>query len=352
MAIGSYLIAKDHRKLPKLSARLLRWEFQLPKKYPLLDFMGSIIFFTLIIEILGAIWLYYGLSSCGADNPIFLSIFHSISAFCTAGFSLFPDSMVSYNDSANVISPILTLSLLGSIGFIVFVDAKNALRKKKKITLTSKIILISTITIWLMGALLIYLSDTSFMPSAEHHIIDALAQSAFAHTTVGFNSIDIGMMDHASLFIIIILMIIGASPSGTGGGIKTTSLTAIASISRAVYKRNNHITFLGKEIPAPNLYLAITSIFTYLVVLIFTTFLILIIEKDDIEFMKLFFENCSALSTVGLSTGITAELKPLSKILVCILMFIGRIGVISIGFALTKRSPLISKKPYIEDIAI
>jgi trk system potassium uptake protein TrkH len=156
MALSSFIIMKQFTKLPSVSARLLRLEFNLPKRYPLISFIYSVFIFTILIEVIGAIVLYFEFAKVGLDKPLWQAIFHSISAFCTAGFSLFDDSMTAYKDNNIITNTILVLSLLGSIGFIVLLDFwLRLIRRRKKISLTSKIILLSTFFLWISGAILL-----------------------------------------------------------------------------------------------------------------------------------------------------------------------------------------------------
>lgn len=353
MALSSFIILEQFDKLPSLSARLLRLEFNLPQKYPLVSFIYSVFIFTLLIETIGAIFLYQGFSEIGVEYPIWQAIFHSISAFCTAGFSLYGDSMTSFQDNSIITMTILILSLLGSIGFIVLLDFwLKITRKRKHITLSSKIILFSTFLFWVVAAMVIFLSDSKLLSQGWDGFALAVFQSVSAHTTVGFNNYDVGAINVGGILILIILMIIGASPAGTGGGIKTTSITALIAVLVSVLKRRQHITFFNKEIPAPNIYLALSSTIFYSFILIVGSWLVLIFDGERFSFEAILFEATSALSTVGLSTGITGDLSDASKLIIAFLMFIGRLGVLTFGFALISKAPLMRTKPQIEDIAI
>ncbi len=353
MALSSFIILKQFDRLPSLSARLLRLEFNLPQKYPLVSFIYSVFIFTLLIEAIGALVLYVGFKEAGVENPIWQAIFHSISAFCTAGFSLFGDSMTSFSKNSLITTTILILSLLGSIGFIVLLDFWLRLtRKRKTITLTSKIILFSTFIFWIVAAITIYFSDLELRSMGWEGLQLAIFQSISAHTTVGFNNYDIGLIDVSGIFILIILMIIGASPAGTGGGLKTTSITALIAVLLSVLKRRKYITFFEKEIPPSNIYLAVSSAIFYSFILILGTWAVLMVDGKHFGFEKILFEVTSALSTVGISTGITGQLSDLSKLIISFLMFIGRLGVLTVGFALISKAPLLRDKPKIEDIAI
>lgn len=353
MALSSFIILKDLVRLPKISVQLLRMEFNLPQRYPLAQFIYAIIVFTLLIEVLGAIVLYIGFSQAGVESPLWHAIFHSISAFCTAGFSLFSDSMTSFQDHALIRWTILTLSLLGSIGFIVLLDLWNKVRQKRKsITLTSKIILIGTFSLWMIAALFLFVSDSNLFSQGWEGMHLAIFQSISAHTTVGFNSYPLGELSLPATFVLINLMIVGASPAGTGGGIKTTSLTAIFAVLHAILRRKKRVTFLAREIPASNIHLAISTLVFYLLLMIVGSWLVLLYDSERFGLAEILFEVASALSTVGLSTGITSEFSVGSKIVLSLLMFIGRLGVLTFGFALISRAPLLRAKPKVEDIAV
>ena len=353
MALSSFIILKNGQNLPQLSASLLRLEFNLPKRYPLISFIYSVFVFTILIEIIGAIFLYIGFKELGVSNPVWAAIFHSVSAFCTAGFSLFDDSMTGFQDSRLITNTILALSLLGSVGFIVLLDFwLKLIKRRKSITLTSKIILISTIAIIAAGTLLLYISDGVLINQGFQGLKIAFFQLISAHTTVGFNNFSIEELKLGGLLVMITVMIIGASPAGTGGGIKTTSITAIMGLMYSILKQRKHITFFKKEIPAEKIYIAITSTVFYTVILLIGTWLVVQIDGESFSFESLFFECASALSTVGISTGITADLSDLNKIIISSLMFIGRLGVMTFGFALITQSPMIRRKPKIEDIAV
>ncbi len=353
MALGSFFILKDTEELPRLSVSLLRLEFNLPERYPLLSFIQSVLIFTILIEAIGAFLLYLGFKELGVDQPVWSAIFHSVSAFCTAGFSLYSDSMSSFADNPLITNTILGLSILGSVGFIVLLDFwLKLIRRRKHVTLTSKIILSSTIIYIVIGTLLLYFSDGLLVSDGFSGMKSAFFQLVSAHTTVGFNNYPIENMKQGGILILIIIMVIGASPAGTGGGIKTTSVTALIGLLYAILKRKKHITFFKKEIPAEKIYLAISSSIFYTVILLLGAWIIVQLDGAQFSFERVLFECASALSTVGLSTGITADLTPMSKIMVSILMFIGRLGVMTFGFTLISQSPLMREKPQIEDIAL
>jgi trk system potassium uptake protein TrkH len=353
MALSSFLVLRHFSKLPTLSVRLLKLEFNLPTKYPLRSFIISVFAFTFLLELLGTILLYIGFVRVGVDQPLWFAIFHSISAFCTAGFSLSADSMVAFRSDWLISTTIMVLSLLGSIGFIVLFDFwLRITQKRKTISQTAVIILVTTFGVWMLGSLLIFFSDLELLKQGWSGLYYATFQSISSHTTVGFNNYDISKISVGGLFIMIIIMIIGASPAGTGGGIKTTSIGALIAVLVSVLRRKKHITLLKKEIPKTNIFLAISSITFYVLILCVGVWIITLNDGGTLPFIGILFECSSALSTVGLSTGLTGEFSDLGKIIISLLMFIGRLGVLTFGLALISQEPKSVYKPKIEEIAI
>ncbi len=336
MALGSLIILRSSKKLPDMSNQLLKLEFSIPKRYPVLNFIYGIVGFTLVIEIIGALLLYIGFKEEGIPDPIWNAIFHSISAFCTAGFSLFGDSLTGFKNNPVITYTIFGLSILGSLGFIVFIDGLLWLGKKShSITLTSKIILFGTFSILIIGFMLVYLSDPTLraMPFLTGFNL-TLFQTMSAMTTVGFNTYEYGNLSQSGMLIIILLMALGASPSGTGGGIKTTTITALYATMNGVIHNRDKISFFNRIIPSDRLNLAVATLFLYVLILILGLWVINISDGHQHSFINLLFESVSALSTAGISTGITADLSSFGKVIICVLMFIGRVSPLAIGLSI------------------
>jgi trk system potassium uptake protein TrkH len=169
----------------------------------------------------------------------------------------------------------------------------------------------------------------------EKGLIVSVFQSMTAMTTVGFNTVPMSSLADSSLLILMFLMVIGASPSGTGGGIKSTSFTAVVALVRSALRKDREVRFLGKRIPSYRLRAAMANVAFYLFVLIWGVFALTLTESKP--FKDLFFETASALGTVGLSTGITSSLSSLGKIITCVLMYIGRLGPLAFAIALIEK---------------
>jgi trk system potassium uptake protein TrkH len=351
MTFGSFVILSRKATLPKTREEVGKTVFSLPASFRIDKFIRSVIIFTLVIESLGAIALFFIFTNGGDPNAVWSSIFHSVSAFCTAGFSLYNNSFVGYVGDFWLTAVIAALSYLGAIGFIVCVDLWRLFQGKiKRITLTSKIILWSTLWLSVIGTVLLFLSEPSVQDKpVEVRMLASFFQAMTAMTTVGFNTIGIAQLSKASLLLIIILMVIGASPSGTGGGLKSTTFSAIIGVMCSAVRGKHEVKFWGQQVPLERVWTAVASLGFYLLALLVGTYLLEMTEGPSFD--KNFFEAASALGTVGLSTGITASLTTIGKFIVTMLMFFGRIGPLTFGIALFCR-PARNEEHRDSDLAI
>ena len=314
------------------------------KNVDLMKFVKLTFIYTAIIEGIGTLGYFIIWSNkYPPGTALYSSVFHSISAFCTAGFGLYPDSLSSYSASIVINLNTFFLVISGAIGFFVLYDLQNYFYQKLKgnkvtrLTLHSKTVLSFTFGLFLIGCIIILIAEQNkFSSNFGQNILNALFQSISASTTVGFNTVDISVMQNASLFVIVILMFIGASPGSTGGGIKTTSFAVnmISSIA-ALKGRNNSIIF-KRSINRLNIDKANTQIFVALFSTIVITLLLTLTEKFN--FIQILFEAVSAFGTVGLSTGITSGLSSFGKLMIILLMIIGRAGPLAIGLFFVRKN--------------
>ncbi|HSV99485.1 MAG TPA: potassium transporter TrkG [Sedimentisphaerales bacterium] len=334
MTTTSFIILARGRPLSETRVGVFNAGFSLPQGFRVARFIRHIVIFSLVIETVGAALLYIEFRSYGVAQPLWSAVFHSVSAFATAGFSLNNNSLEDFRASGIVNVTIGALCYLGAIGFIVLQDAYLSSRsRRRRITFTSKVILAVTALV-LAAEMPLFLACEPSLRSMPIHerIYAAFFQIMAASTTSGFNSIPIGQLSAASLTLIVVAMVIGASPSGTGGGIKTTSLSILLGIAGSTLRGRSTITFFRHQIPPHRVATAVASTTLYMGVLAGGVFLLSLTEKQD--YLKLVFETASALGTVGLSMGITGELTDLGKWIVTAIMFIGRVGPLTLGFAL------------------
>ncbi|MGB8226182.1 MAG: potassium transporter TrkG [Sedimentisphaerales bacterium] len=306
---------------------------------------------TIVIEALGAIFLYkmWDLAPplpAHITNKWFCSIFHSVSAFCNSGLSLFPDSFIKYNFNRRVYGVICPLIILGGLGFgvlenlydIFTTKIKNILianyTRPVKMKLQTKIVLLVTAILIVAGTagLLIFHNNTS-----KNHIdlAGAFFQSVTARTA-GFNTIDINALSAPAKMILIILMFIGGSPGGTAGGIKTVTLAVIIMAIYATARKRAEVEIFKRSVPLVIVGKALVVVSLFTAVLFSATFLMTITERhNDFDFIAIMFEAASALGTVGLSCGITPALTTAGKIIIIITMLIGRLGPLTLLAVLT-----------------
>ncbi|NQV28459.1 MAG: potassium transporter KtrB [Rhodopirellula sp.] len=351
MTISSFTVLAVAGELSPLRNRVSQATLTLPRGFEVRQFLRIIFWFTLAIETVGAVALYPSFVAHGVIQPVWQAIFHSISAFCTAGFGLFSNSLEDYRDDIWMNFVITVLSYSGAIGFIVLHDVwLTARQRKPHITLTSKVILWSTFWISAIGtALFAFGEPTVSTMSPVQRWMASLFQVMSASTTVGFNSIPIGPLSGSSLYLLTVVMVIGASPSGTGGGLKTTTFSALWAEMVSVLRRRDVTVFLGKAIPGLRMRTAVANIMFYSLTLAAGIYLLALVEPSPLPDQM--FECASALGTVGLSRGITGSLSMTGKWIIIGLMFVGRVGPVILGMAFfdpPKETPSSSE----EDVAI
>ncbi|MBU1036055.1 TrkH family potassium uptake protein, partial [bacterium] len=295
-----------------------------------------ILIFTAVIEIVGAVILFFCWQRIYSPlQALYLAVFHSISAFCNAGFSLFSDSIMRYKGDLIINLTFMILIILGGIGFLVLLELFQY-GKNGTLSLHAKLALKISFILILIGFTIIFFIESN-NPSTlrdlnfPEKIYGSIFQSVTARTA-GFNTIHIGSMQNATLFLIIILMFIGASPSSTGGGIKTTTFGLLILYVWSSLKGKEEIQILKRRISQDIIPKVLTVITLSLGLVITMTILLSYVEREN--FIKVLFEVVSAFGTVGLSTGITSSLSIAGKIIIIITMFTGRIGPLGLALSL------------------
>lgn len=300
--------------------------------------------FTIGIEAVGALalWLRFLV-----DQPpleaLWNAIFHTVSAFCNAGFALHDDSLSQYQGDPFVNFIILGLFILGGIGFPVMNDVVRRTPRGWKLNLAhlhlhSKLMLLGTAGLLIAGTLVFLafewddvLEDMSF----ADRLLVSFFQSATTRTA-GFNTVEIGHLTEATLFVMILLMMIGAGPCSTAGGFKVSTAMVLLVQSWSKFRGKTKINIFHRSISPETVTRALVSVMMFSVIGLLALIIILSIEHSsqghhlgNSQFLDTFFEVVSALGTVGLSTGITSQLSDASRVVMIVLMFIGRIGPIT-----------------------
>lgn len=351
MSLGALtLLLLQHKWQPKES-ELIKTDLGIPQHYNLYDIIKVKIVLSLLIETLGAIVLFIAFKHAGVSNPIWQAIFHSVSAFCTAGISLFPNGLESFSNNFIVTITISVLCYTGALGFIVFTDVWQRIKgRRKQLSFTSFIILKYSLLVASISSILFFLLNTTLYSfSLGERVMVSLFHIISACTTAGFDVFPISGFPTSLIFLICLLMIIGASPTGTGGGVKITTFSIILAQLSSSFRQMKKVILEKTEISDYRVRLALASLNMYVLILCLSIFVLTITEKAD--FLAIVFECISAFSTVGLSLGLTTQLTDLGKLALILVMFIGRIGVLSIGLALFVESKHLSFKKS-HDIAL
>jgi trk system potassium uptake protein TrkH len=331
---------------------LLRESINRPTSLDLLKFTKIIILTTILLESLGVVCLtIYWVKYFPFGEALYSAAFHSISAFTTAGFSIYVDSFMKYGTSIYFNIVILSVMILGSLGFFVLYDVVIYFFSKRKgprrLSTHTRLILSLTLILTILGAVVILFSENwSEAISLKDKILLSVYQSSTASTTSGFNTLDIGLMSRASLFIILILMYIGAGPGGTAGGIKQTTFGVILISLYNQLTGREKVLALKRRISDATVKRALSIAAIALLWFVFAVLVLTISEDKD--FLKIVFEVGSALGTVGLSTGITADLSVTGKLVIIITMLIGRVGPLGIGLTILRKKRVTSYQ-YPED---
>jgi trk system potassium uptake protein TrkH len=335
MTFGSFVLLAQSKPLSKIRMDIANVVFALPESFKVYKFIKSVIVFTAMIEIIGAVLLYAIFRQEGVDNALWSAVFHAVSSFCTAGFSLYDSSFENFSTNFGLNVVIAALSYFGAVGFIVFVDVWRRLQGKiESVTLTTKIILWATFYLSIIGTFIFFITEPSIQQlPADKRLLASFFQTMAAMTTVGFNTIPISAISRASLLLLTTLMVIGASPSGTGGGLKSTTFSALWGLVKSTLKGQREVSFWGRIVPEYRVRLACACLCFYVTFLLIGTYF-LSLSDDAIDFEKLLFEAASAMGTVGLSTGITSSVTTMSKIILIGLMYAGRLGPLTFGLSL------------------
>ncbi len=303
----------------------------------------AIVLITFSAELVGGLILSFRfLGEYSPGKAFFFGFFHSISAFCNAGFSTFSNSLVDYQKDWIINFTVITLIIAGGIGFWVLFDLGN-LFKKKRLVLHSKIVLTTSAVLLVSGFFLFLLLEWNYA-LAHLEPADKLLSSLFQAVTprtAGFNTVNFSQLSESTILLFMLLMFIGASPGSCGGGIKTTTFAAMTAFIISRLRDRKQVRLFYRGVPEGVLSKSIGITFSVLFLIFFACMVLLKSEQalflQTDGFKKIAFETVSAVGTVGLSLGITSELSKLGKGVVILLMYIGRIGPLTLALALAQK---------------
>jgi trk system potassium uptake protein TrkH len=309
----------------------------------LVKMMKYILIFTFSIQVTGAVLLSTQfIPEFGMAKGIYYSVFHAISAFCNAGFDLMGNfnSVTAYANNSVVILTISALIVIGGLGFYVWAEIYNC-NKIKRFSLHSKVVIYMTLSLIVFGAILMFLFEMKNPYTMQGMSIKGkFLSSIFASIsprTAGFNSISLDKMTTGGHFLTIILMFIGGSPGSTAGGIKTSTAIVLFMTVVCVVRGREDTEIFQKRINKEIVYKAFAITVISLALVIAVTMILSITEQQDIPFEYFLYEATSAFATVGLTLGLTTKLTFVGKIIICLTMYVGRVGPLTIILALAKR---------------
>lgn len=336
------------RKISLMQRSTMQEAIAAPKIGGIVRLTGFVLKATLIFELSGAVIMMPVLCKDYGVKGVWLAVFHSISAFCNAGFDILGTdaskyvSLTQYVNCTSINLAVIFLIVIGGIGFLTWEDIYTNKLHFRQYRMQSKVILITSAILIIVPALYFFFFDLNNLP-IKQRILSSLFQSVTTRTA-GFNTVDLTALQEPSIATMIVLMIIGGSPGSTAGGIKTTTVAVLIANSLATFGRKDSSHFFKRRIDNQVVKNASTILIMYLV-LSFTG-AVAISTAEKIPFLKCLFETSSAIGTVGLTLGITPELGLFSQLILILLMFCGRVGGLTLIYAaISNTKKNISKYP-------
>lgn len=302
----------------------------------LIRLVRYIVLMTALIEGSGALLLFFRfLPLMSPGKALYFGIFHSVSAFNNAGFDLFGNSLENFTGDWYLTLVISSLLIIGGLGFTV-ISELYTYRKFQRLSLHTKMVLVVTLLLLVVGTLGIllfeYANPHTLGPlNWSGKLAGAYFQGAVPRTA-GFNSVPMGQLTQASLFLMVILMFIGASPGSTGGGVKTTTFGTLVAVLWSLIRNREEVAVFERRLSHMTIFKALAVVMISLLLVVGVTMVLTLTET--FTFLQVLFETVSAFATVGLSTGITGQLSVTGQILMILTMFIGRVGPMTLAIAL------------------
>ncbi|MBE3552478.1 MAG: Trk family potassium uptake protein [Kyrpidia tusciae] len=341
MTVATFLLIMSRHRIGLKERLVIQESLNVGTLSGLVKFSRNVVLMTLTVEGIGALILALRWSF---DMPwwraLYFGLFHGVSAFCNAGFDLFGDfrSLSGYAEDPVVNLTIMALITLGGLGFTVIVDLMKR-RRSRRLSLHTKLVVITSLGLLLVGAAAFLALEwdrpQTFGPlDWRGKILSALFLSVTSRTA-GYTTVDISQLSTPSLFLDIVLMFIGASPGSTGGGIKTVTFAAIVLFTWSVITDKENVVLYGRTISTKTIYKSLSIAIMSIMLIATWTFILTLMEP--VNFIRLLYETTSAFGTVGLSTNLTPELSPPGRFMILLMMYIGRVGPLTLGLALAQR---------------
>lgn len=335
MSLATLIPLLLRKKIGLKSRQILKEQFNIDSLAGMINIFKYVLLFTVLTEILGALLLSIRfIPQFGFGKGMWFSIFHSISAFCNAGFDILGDSIYPLRSDALVNITLMLLVIIGGLGFMV--TSEIFYRKNfQKLSTHTKLVILITIVLILVGALGFFLLESIGggvlkTESTKASIIESFFQSVVARTA-GFNSVNLSKIKESTALLLICLMFIGGSPGSTAGGIKTTTFGVLVIATISVIKKEKEPIIFKRSISDQSIKKALSIFLISLFIVILVSFVISV--TDGFRFIDILYETVSALATVGASRGITESLSNIGKFLIGLCMYLGRIGPMTMALA-------------------
>ncbi len=347
MTFSTLILFVTGKKISITDRIIIQQEFYHASPKDVKTLIKNVFFFVFTMEAIGAFFLFiFWGKGMPFGKGLFQSIFHSISAFCNAGFSLFSDSFEAYRSDIWVNVTMMLLIIFGGIGFLVLMEGKDvfsAILKKKKthVSLHTKIVLTFTFFLiflpWIVFLIVEWNLSLQTFP-VKGKILAALFQVVSARTA-GFNTMNMSTISFSSVLLLILLMFIGASSGSTGGGIKTSTFGVIFAFLKSKITARDSVNLFYRILPNDLIMRAFTVVTLSFSVIFFSSFVLSLVQPE-FSMREAVFEVFSAFGTVGLSLGITPRLNTAAKIVILLTMYIGRIGPLTLLWAFSRQKSL------------
>ena len=341
MTSATFLLILIGQRITLANRLLMRESLGVNQLGGLVRLTLRIVLAVVAIQIAGFLVLFLSLhNEFSTGTALWQSGFHAVSGFNNAGFVIFPgsQSLSAFQNDLSVLVPMVILIILGTLSYSVWLDLVRY-RRFSRFTLDTKLVVIVTIALGVVGALVLFVSeysnDATFGPmSLGSKLVNSVFHSASGRTA-GFTTVDFGDMEQYSNFFLTGLMFIGGASASTAGGIKVNTLAVLLAAVLSSISGRTHVTAFGREIPQPQVFRALTVLVLGISMVFAVAFLLTI--SEGFPFIDILFETISAFGTVGLSTGITTELSQMGRLIIILTMFLGRIGPLTLALVLAQR---------------
>ncbi|MCY4043818.1 MAG: TrkH family potassium uptake protein [Cellvibrionales bacterium] len=344
MTISMLILILFGHRISMREQAIVREELNQPPLADVKSLIKAIVLFACIMEIVGTVILSLAwVPEFGLVKGCWYALFHAVSAFNNAGFSLFSNSLQSYADNYVIGLTLALLFIIGGLGFTVVIDILSYLGPKKnwRLSLHSKLVLRTSVLLLIFGTVSLYFlefrnPETLKSLGGFFAVFNAFFQSATTRTA-GFNSIDLSAMTHASLLIMMVLMFIGAGSSSTGGGIKVSTFATCIIATKAFLRGSRTFCAFNRNIEDSVVLKALAIMVVSGILLFFASLALMI--SENARFDIVLFEAISAFGTVGLTIGLTENLTNFGKLVLVFVMIVGRLGPLTLAYALVSSRP-------------